>query len=88
MKIGRREDGAKEAEVEEVRAIVAGGHHADGDANAGLAGFVGGDEVGGAEQVVVGEIEGVLLRTVHLRGDLHGKVGTVFAGEQEVGNFV
>ena len=40
--IGGREDRAEQAEIEDVRAIVAGGHHADGDADAGLAGLVGG----------------------------------------------
>jgi hypothetical protein len=60
--VGGREDGADQAEVEDVRAVVAGGHHADGDADAGLAGLVGGEEVGRAEQVVVGEVDRVLLR--------------------------
>ena len=56
--------------------------------HAGFAGLVSGDEVGGAEQVVVGEIDGVLLGAVHLRGDLHGEVGLVFAGKHPVGHLV
>ena len=59
--VGRREHRAHEGEVEDVRAVVAGGHHADGDADARLAGLVGVEEVCGAEQVVVGEVDGVLL---------------------------
>ena len=86
--VGRREDRAEEAEVEDVRAVVAGGHHADGDADARLAGLVGGDEVGRAEQVVVGEVDGELLGVGNLRGDLHGEVGLVFAGEHAVGHLV
>ena len=86
--VSGREDRAEEAEIQEVWAIVAGGHHADGDADAGLAGLVGGNEVGGAEQVVVGEIDGVLLCAAHLRGNLHGEVGLVFAGEHPVGHLI
>ena len=72
--------GPEEAEVEDVGAVVAGRHHADGDANARLAGLVGGQEVGGAEQIVIGEVDGELLGVGNLRGDLHGKVGLVLAG--------
>jgi hypothetical protein len=60
--VGGRKDRAHQAQVEDVGAVVAGGHHADGDADAGLAGLVGGQEVGRAEQVVVGEVDGELLR--------------------------
>ena len=59
--IGRGEDRSEEAKVQDVRAVVAGGHHADRHADAGFAGFIGGDEVGGPEQVVVGEVDGELL---------------------------
>ena len=59
--VSRREDRPEQAEVENVGAVVAGGHHADGDADARLAGLVGRDEVGRAEQVVVGEVDGELL---------------------------
>ena len=73
--------GRNRAEVQDVRAVVAGGHHADRDADARLAGLVGRQEVGRAKQVVVGEIDGELLGVVDLRGDLHGEIGLVFAGE-------
>ena len=86
--VGGREDRAEEAEVEDVGAVVAGGHHADRHADARLAGLVGGDEVAGAEQVVVGEVDGELLGVGDLRGDLHGEVGLVLAGEHAVGHLV
>ena len=86
--VGRREDRAEQAEVEDVRAVVAGGHHADRHADAGLAGLVSGQEVGRAEQVVVGEVDGELLGVGDLRGDLHGEVGLVLAGEHAVGHLV
>jgi hypothetical protein len=86
--VGGREDGAEQAEVEDVGAVVAGGHHADGDADPRLAGLVGGDEVARAEQVVVGEVDGELLGVGDLGGDLHGKVGLVLAGEHAVGHLV
>ena len=87
-KVGWREDRTEEAKVQNVRAVVACGHHTDGDADASLAGLVPRDEVRRAEQVVVGEVDRVLLRAVHLRGDLHREVGLVFAWEHEVGDFV
>ena len=73
-----REDRAKQPEVQDIRAVVARGHHADGDAYAGLAGLVGGNEVARPQQVVVGEVDGELLRVGDLRRDLHGEVGLVF----------
>ena len=51
------EDRTEKTEVENIWAIVAGGHHADGDAYAHFAGLVGGDEIGRAEQIVVGEVD-------------------------------
>ena len=39
-KVGWRKNGTEEADIENVGAVVAGGHHADGDANPRLAGFV------------------------------------------------
>ncbi len=86
--IGGREDRPEEAEVEDVGAVVAGGHHAHRHAHARLAGLVGGQEVGRAEQVVVGEVDGELLGVGDLRGDLHGEVGLVLAGEHAVGHLV
>ena len=44
-KVRGREDGAKEAEVQDIGAVVTGGHHADGYADPRLAGPVGGEEV-------------------------------------------
>src|SRR3990172_8154957 len=51
--VGGREDRTEEAEVEDVGAVVAGGHHADRHAHSRLAGLVGRNEVAGAEQIVV-----------------------------------
>ena len=87
-KVCRREYRAEHAEVEYVRAIVAGGHHAHCHAHARLAGLVGGQDVGGAKQVVVGEIDRELLRARNLRSDLHREVGLILAGEHAVGHYV
>ena len=79
-KILRREDRTHEAEVENVFAVVAGGHHSDGDANAGFGRLVTGEvgvEPAVAVEVVVGEGEGHLLGQVDTAGDLAGKVGIV-----------
>ncbi len=64
--IGGREDGAKQAQVQDVGAVVAGGHHAHGHAHPRLAGLVGGDEIAGAKQVVVGKVDGELLGVLNL----------------------
>ena len=82
------EDRTEKTKVENIWAVVAGGHHADGDAYAHFAGLIGGDEVAGTEQIVVSEVDCILLRTVHLRGDLHSEVGLVFTGEHAVGHLV
>src|SRR6185437_4400543 len=86
--IGRRKDRPEKANVEQIGTVVAGGHHADRDANASLAGLVGRDEVARAKQVVVGKVDGELLRVGHRTGDLHRKVGLVLAGKQAVGHNV
>ena len=86
--IGGREDGAEQAEVQDVGAVVTRGHHAHRHADAGLARPVGLQEVGRAEQVVVREIDGELLGVCDLGGHLHGEVGLVFAGEHPVGHLV
>ncbi len=92
--VGGGEDGAHHAEIEDVLAIVAGGHHADGDADAGSGAGVGIEKAGLAFEVVVGEIDGETLGAVDIGGDLDGKVGVVFAGEtlhselvEDVGHF-
>ena len=54
----------------------------------GLARPVAVKEVGRAEQVVVGEVDGELLGVRDLRGHLHGEVGLVFAGKHPVGDLV
>ena len=38
--VGGGEDGAEQSDVENVRAVVAGGHHADGDADAGFGSMI------------------------------------------------
>ena len=86
--VGRREYRSKKTEIEDVGAIVAGGHHANRNADPRLAGLVSGQEVGRTEQVVVGEIDGELLGVGYLRGDLYGEVGLVLAGEHAVGHLV
>ena len=52
-KIGRR--------IEQVGAIVAGGHHADGDAHPRVARLVIREEIRRAEKFVIGEVAGELL---------------------------
>ena len=86
--VGRREDRPEHSEVENIGAIVTGGHHADGDADARLAGLVGGNEVAGAKQVVVGEIDREFLGIGNLRGNLHGEVRLILAGEHPVRHLV
>ena len=86
--IGGRENRAQEAEVEEVRAVVAGGHHADGDADASFAGEIFRREVTGTEQIVIGKVDGELLGIGHLRRDLHGEVGLVFPRKHLVGHHI
>ena len=70
------------------RQVVTGGHHADCDADPRLAGLVGVEEIGRAEQIVVGEIDRVLLRIGNQRSDLHREIGLVFAGPERVGQLV
>src|SRR5690606_25784477 len=84
--VGGRKDGAKQAEIEDVGAVVAGGHHAHGHTDPRLAGFVGRDEVSRAEQVVVGEIDCELLGICNRGRDLYGKVRLVLARKHAVGN--
>src|SRR5690606_18849096 len=75
--LGGREDRTHETEVENVFAIVTGGHHAHGDTDARLAGAVCVDEVGRAEQIVVREVYRELLCAGDAAGDLHGEIGLV-----------
>ena len=87
-KLGRRKHRAHQRKVEQVGAVVTGGHHAHGDAHAGFAGLVGGQAVGRAQQRVVGEIDGELLRICDAGRDLHGKVRLVATGEHGMRLFV
>ena len=48
-----REDGAHQTQIENIFAIVACGHHANGHTDAGFAGFVIGVEIRRTAQVVV-----------------------------------
>lgn len=86
--IGGRKDRTEETEVEDVGAIVAGGHHADRDADTRLAGLVGGDEIARAEQVVVAEVDGELLSVGYLGGHLYREVRLVLAGEHTVRHLI
>ena len=61
-----KRDRTEETEVEDVGAVVAGGHHADRHANPRFAGLIGGDEVARSEQVVVAEVDGELLGVGYL----------------------
>src|SRR5277367_144855 len=87
-KVRGRKNRTEETEVEDVRAVVARGHHADCHANPRFAGFVAGQEVARAEQVVIAEVDGELLGVGYLGGDLHGKVRLVFSGEHAVGDLI
>ena len=86
--IGGGENGPEHAEVEDIGTVVARGHHADGDADAGLTGLVAGDEVGRAKQIVVGEIDRELLGVWYLGSDLHSEIRLVFFGKHAVGHLV
>src|SRR3970040_615417 len=83
--VGGREDRTEETEVEDVGAVVAGGHHANRDTDACLAGLVGGQEIARAEQVVVAEVDGELLRIGYLGGDLDGEVRLILSWKHAVG---
>lgn len=85
---GGRKDGAHQSQVEQVLAVIASGHHADGDAHARPGAAVAGQKMGAAGQVVVGKGDSHLLGVHHVRGNLHGKVRVVFAGEHEVRDLV
>jgi hypothetical protein len=87
-KVGWREDRAEEAEIENVGTVVTRGHHAYRNADPRLAGFIGGKEIARSKQVVVGEVYGELLGIGYLRGNLHGKVRLVLAGEHQIGHLV
>ena len=78
-KVRRRKHRAHQGQVQQIRAVVTGGHHAHGDADACFAGFVDGYDVARSHQVVafVREIDGELLRIGDQRGDLHRKVRLV-----------
>ncbi len=82
--IGGRKDRAEHAEIEKVGAVVAGGHHTHGDADAGFAGTVRRLKITGAEQVVVGEIDGELLGVRYPGSDLNGEIGLVLAGKDGI----
>ena len=82
--VGGREDGAEQADVQDVGAVVPCGHHADGNADARLGGAVGWVDGGGSQEVVVGELHRHLLRVLHLRGDLHCKIRLVHARKHAV----
>ena len=86
--VGGGEDRPEQTEIQDVRAVVAGGHHADGDADPRFARPVGGEEVARAHQVVVGEVDGELLGVRDLRRDLHGEVRLILARKHDVGHLV
>jgi len=75
--IGGRKDGAHHRQVEDVLAVVAGGHHAHGDADAGFGGLVAIQKAGVPVEVVVGKVDAVLLGIRDVGGDLHRKIGVV-----------
>ena len=64
--VGRREDRPEQAQIQKVGTVVAGRHHADGHAHAGLACPIRRQEIARPEQGVVGEIDGELLRVRYL----------------------
>lgn len=60
-KIGRRKDRPEQAKIEQIRAIVASGHHTDRDANTRFTGFISRQKVSRAEQVIIGKVDSELL---------------------------
>src|SRR5580704_343507 len=87
-KICWRKDRPEQAEVQNIRAIVAGCHHPDGDAYPCLACPIRGQEISRAQQIIVGEIDGELLGVADMRGYLHSKIGLVLAGKHLVSHEV
>ncbi|OQC04805.1 MAG: hypothetical protein BWX80_02323 [Candidatus Hydrogenedentes bacterium ADurb.Bin101] len=86
--VGRGEDGAEQDNVEQVLAVVAGGHHAHGNANAGLGTDVAVEEASVAVEVVVREAGGHLLCVGHAGCHLDCEVRVVLAGIPGVGHLV
>ena len=80
-KVGGQEDGAHKAQVEQVLAVITGGHHTHRHAHARAAAGVGGQKARFAVKVVVGKLHSHVLRAGDKGRDLHGKIGIVFAGE-------
>ena len=60
-KISGRKNRAHQAEIQDIRAIVTGCHHAHRHANPGFAGSVHRIEITGTTEVIIGKVDGHLL---------------------------
>ena len=86
--VRRRENRPQQDDVQQILAVVAGGHHADRDADARLGADVAVEKTGVPVQVVVGETDGHLLGVLHFGSHLDGEIGVVLAGKHGVGQLV
>ena len=86
--IRRREYRPEQAQIENVGAVVASGHHADGHAYPRLTRPVLAHEVAGPPKVIVGKVDRELLGIHHMRRNLNRKVRLVLARKHAVGNLV
>jgi hypothetical protein len=87
-KISWGKNGTHQTEVEDIGAIVSGGHHAYGYADPRFTGNIGAFKISGTGKPVVGKIDGELLGVAYPGTDLNGKIGVVFSGKQFVGVLV
>src|SRR5258708_2814538 len=87
-KVSGRENRPEQAKIKNIRAIVAGRHHADGDAHTCLACSVRGQEISRTQKIVVGEIDGQLLCVPDVGRYLNGKIRLVFAGEHLIRHLI
>ena len=86
--IRRREYRPEQAQVENVGAVVASGHHADGYAYSRLARPVLAHKVAGPQEIVVGKVDRELLGIPHMRRNLNRKIRLVLARKHAVGDLV
>ena len=84
-----RLDRPAETQVQQVGAVVAGGHHGDGYAHPGLAGFVAWNcWICPIQAIRVGEGSTHFGGAVHVMGDLYGEIGAVFPRPPRVSDIV
>ncbi len=87
-KVSGREDRSHERQVENIRAVIAGRHHADCHRHAGFTRPVALDKVCRTREIVIGEVDRELLPVGYPGRHLHGKIGLILSREHLVCNFI